>query len=152
MNRKKNLLKLNVEGCKNNKIFVVVKYKDLMKIDRVSFISEMGKVLIDSANKTTNKKSYVILAAIQLEQAICRSDIKFTVDDVSLTKKYLRNQTQRSNKEYHFGTTGNIFGFGYGAVYSSNYETQYNIGRFAKSKFVNLFIFSYSIFLIDTDT
>ena len=109
-----------------------------MNIDRSSFITETGN-FIDSANRTSNKKGYVILAAVQSEQAIRKSEIKFSVDDVSLAKKYLRNQAQSSNKEYHFGTTDNIFGFGYGPVYSSNSEIQYTIDRFAKSKFINLF-------------
>ena len=145
LNIKKNFIKLNIEGTKNNKIFIVVKYEELMNIDRISFFTETGNV-IESGNKTSNKKGYVILAAVQSEQVIRKSNINFTVDEVSLAKKYLRNQTQSSNKEYHFGTTGNIFGFGYGPVYSSNSETQYTIDRFAKSKFINLFFcFSYII-------
>ena len=145
LNIKKNFIKLNIEGTKNNKIFIVVKYEELMNIDRISFFTETGNV-IESGNKTSNKKGYVILAAVQSEQVIRKSNINFTVDEVSLAKKYLRNQTQSSNKEYHFGTTGNIFGFGYGPVYSSNSETQYTIDRFAKSKFIKLFFcFSYII-------
>ena len=136
-NAKKKLLKLYVEESKSNNIFIVVKYKELMNIDQLSFITEGGNV-IDSVNRTTNKKGYVILAAVQSDQAIRKFEIKFSVDDVSLVKKFLRNQTQSSNKEYHFGTTGNSYGFGYGPVYSSNSETQYTIYRFAKSKFINL--------------
>ena len=133
-NIKKKFLNLNVEGTKNNRIFIVVKYKEVMNIDRLSFFTETGN-LIDSFKLHTNWKGYVILATVQCEQAFRNSTTKFTVDDVSLVNRYLRNQTKSTHKEYYSRTTGNIYGFGYGPVYSSNCKTKYTIDRFATSKF-----------------
>ena len=58
-------------------------------------------------------------------------------EDILLANKYLRNQTQSTNKDYHFDTTGHSYGFGFGPVYLSNNETQHTVDSFAKSRLFN---------------
>ena len=80
--------------------------------------------------------TYQRLATIQCEQILRNNKTILSRDDILVAKKFLRNQTQSTKKDYHFGTSGHIFGFGYGPVYKSNEETKYTIDRFAKSKYI----------------
>ena len=136
---KKTFMKLNVEGTKNNKVFIVLKFKDALEVDKLTYFTETAN-LIDRENYENNTKGYVLLATIQAEPILRQNPAAFTRDDLLIAKKFLRNQTQSSKKDYHFGTTGNIYGFGFGPVYTSNKETQYTIDQFAKSKFVHIII------------
>ena len=43
LNVKKKFMKLNVEGTKNNKIFI--KYEEVMNTDCISFFTETGNVI-----------------------------------------------------------------------------------------------------------
>ena len=138
--KKKSFIKLNVERTKNNKVFIVLKFKDALEIDKLSYFTETGN-LIDRDKYEANTKGYVLLATIQSEPFLRTKSDSFTRDDMLIAKKFLQNQTQSSKTDYHFGTTGNIYGFGYGPVYTSNKDTQYSIDRFAKSKFVCKLIF-----------
>ena len=121
-------------------MFIVLKFKDALEIEKLSYFTETGN-LIDREKHETNTKGYVLLATIQTELLLRTKSDSFTRDDMLIAKKFLRNQTQSSKKDYHFGTTGNIYGFSYGPVYTSNKDTQYSIDRFAKSKFICKLIF-----------
>ena len=117
-----------------------------MKLTKLSFFTETGKV-IEGVNNDINSEGYVVLATIQSEPKIREFENNFILTDITIAKKFLRNQVQSSKKEYHYGTTGHIYGFGYSPVYSSNAETQYTIDRFAKSKY-NLRLISFPLFCI----
>ena len=84
------------------------------------------------------QKGYILLATIQSEPMLRNDPTTLTQDNILIAKKYLRNQTQSSKKDYHFGTTGHIYGFGFGSFYASNNETKYTIDRFAKSKCISI--------------
>ena len=135
-NKKKNY-NLNVEGTKNNKVFILAKFKDMLKVNKLSFVTETGH-LIDIENYDINKKGYIFVAAIQNEPMLRNDPTTLSRDNILLAKKYLRNQTQSSKKDYHFGTTDHIYGFGFGPVYASNNETKYTIDCFAKSKCISI--------------
>ena len=135
MNSKRNFYNLNVDGTKNNKIFIVTKFKDGLKVNKLSFVTESGN-LIDRGCYDINNKGYILLATIQSEQILRNNKNTLSREDILIAKKFLRNQTESTKKDYHFGTSGHIFGFGYGPVYKSNEETKYTIDRFAKSKYI----------------
>ena len=156
-NEKNNNYTLNVEGTKNNKVFLLVRYKDVMADPKLSFFTETGGV-VDSETNMDRTKGYVLLATIQSEPVLRQHNTMICHDDILIAKKFLRNQTQTSKKDYHYGTTGHIYGFGYGPVYSSNPTTKHTVEKFAKSKlsvsltnlFFNIskiFSFIYNVFV-----
>ena len=135
-NKKKNY-NLNVEGTKNNKVFILTKYNDMLKVNKLSFVTETGN-LIHIENYDINKKGYILLATIQNELMLRNDPTTLSRDNILIAKKYLRNQTQSSKKDYHFGTTGHIYGLGFGPIYASNNETKYTIDHFTKSKYISI--------------
>ena len=84
-------------------------------------------------NTLTNDR-YVVLAIIQAEPLLRNISNNIDLDDVQLARKYVKKQVQVSNKDYHYGTTGTIHGFGYGPIYTSNIITRHTIDTFAKSR------------------
>ena len=133
LNHNTKYFNLNIDGTKNKKIILVVRYREVMNNKKLSFFTEIGK-LIDDEKITDKHEGYVILGTIQSEQSLKDLPYQFTADDINLAKKYLRNQVVNSDKTYHFGTTGTIHGFGFGPVYRSNKETKYSVEKFAKSE------------------
>ena len=129
-----------MEGTKNNKVFIVVWYNDIIGGEKLSFFTETGNI-VDSENKFNKTKGYVLLATIQAEPILHKYNDVLTRDDILTANKYLRNQTQSSKKDYHFSTTGHIYDFGYGPVYTSNIETKHTVNKFAKSKYFLLWSF-----------
>ena len=113
----------------------MTKFKDGLKVNKLSFVTESGN-LIDRGCYDINNKGYILLATIQSEQILRNNKNTLSREDILIAKKFLRNQTESTKKDYHFGTSGHIFGFGYGPVYKSNEETKYTIDRFAKSKYI----------------
>ena len=110
-----------------------------MRNEKISFYTETGK-LIEEGKYEENDTGYVILGTIQSEQSLRDLAKTFSVDDLNLSKKYLRNyQVVNSDKKYHFETTGKIYGFGFGPVYRYNPDTKYSIEKFAKSKSLTTF-------------
>ena len=61
-NKKKKNYNLNVEGTKNNKVFIVVQYKDIIGDKKLSFFIEIGNI-VDSENNFDKAKGYVLLVS-----------------------------------------------------------------------------------------
>ena len=114
---------------------MLVKYGDICHLKKNSFFTEVGK-MIQGENAQIKKEGYVVLATFQAEHKLRNLNENINNMDLSVAKKYLRNQVVNSKKDYHFGTTGRIHGFGFGPVYSSNAETGHSIEKFAKSKYL----------------
>ena len=108
-NRKKNLYNLNVDGTKNNKIFILLRYKDVLNNQKLSFLRGQEMWLIVK-QMNIRKKGYVLLATVQVEPILRKNENMLTREDILVTNRFLRNQTQTTKKDYHFGTTGHIFG------------------------------------------
>ena len=64
MNRKKNFLNLIIEGTKNNKMMLLVKFKHIVKHPKITCFTETGKMILHLENNTSNN-GYVVLAIIQ---------------------------------------------------------------------------------------
>ena len=92
--------------------------------------------MIQGENSQINKEGYVILATLQAEHKLRNLNENINNLDLVVAKKDLRNQVANSKKDYHFGTTGRIHGFGFGPVYSSNAETGHSIEKIEKSKYL----------------
>ena len=96
-NEKNNNYTLNVEGTKNNKVFLLVRYKDVMADPKLSFFTETGGV-VDSETNMDRTKGYVLLATIQSEPVLRQHNTMICHDDILIAKKFLRNQTQTSKR------------------------------------------------------
>ena len=107
-NRKKNLYNLNVDGTKNNKIFILLRYKDVLNNQKLSFLRGQEMWLIVK-QMNIRKKGYVLLATVQVEPILRKNENMLTREDILVTNRFLRNQTQTTKKDYHFGTTGHIY-------------------------------------------
>ena len=96
---KKKNYNLNVEGTKNNKVFIVAKYKNMLKVNKLSFITETGN-LIDRENCGINKKGYILLATIQSEPILRNNNpTTLTRYDILIAKKI----PQKSNPKFQEG-------------------------------------------------
>ena len=98
------------------------------------FLQRLAISLKEKTSLPIQRDLYYLLL-YNLYQLLRKNPTSFSRDDILIPQKILRNQTKTSKKEYHFGTTGNIYNFGYGPVYTFNAETQYTIDQFAKSEF-----------------
>ena len=54
------------------------------------------------------------MATLQAEHKLRNLNENINNLDLVVAKKDLRNQVANSKKDYHFGTTGRIHGFGFG--------------------------------------
>ena len=90
-NCKNNFYNLNVDGTKNNKIFVLVKYKDVRENPKLSFFTETGTV-VDHL-QSDNTKGYVLLVTVQVKPRMRKEKTVITQDDILLANRYLQNQT-----------------------------------------------------------
>ena len=111
--RKKGYINLNIEGSMNNKVMVAVRLDNLLAIQKISFFTETGNVIL-MQNQQTDTEGYTILSTIQLMPMMQNLSKKLNVNDLQIAKRFLRNQVVNSKKDYHFGTTGNIYSFGFG--------------------------------------
>ena len=57
---------LNIDGTRNKKVILIVRYSDVMTNDKISFFTETGK-LIDMGKSEEISVGYVILGMIQSE-------------------------------------------------------------------------------------
>ena len=60
--------------------------------------------------------------------------MSFKDQDINLLRKYCVNQIKGNN--FHYGTTGEIYSFGYGPKYSRDPIYKYSVGKFAKKSTV----------------
>ena len=67
-----------------------------------------------------------------------------TEPDFEVAKKYYINQIKQNSGRYHFGTSGTIFGLGYGPKCHRN-EHGHSIDRYSSSKFSNIISYMYYI-------
>ena len=54
-----------MEGTKNNKVFIVVQYKDIIGDNKLSFFIEIGNI-VDSENNFDKAKGYVLLVSFMV--------------------------------------------------------------------------------------
>ena len=122
------------KGLKTTKYLLQFNTKTSLGTKNYHSLQKIGNI-VDSENNFHKTKGYILLATIQAEPILCKYNSVLTRDDILTANKYLRNQTQSSKKDYHFGTKGHIYDFGYGPVYTSNIETKHTVDKFSKSKY-----------------
>ena len=140
-------------------IIIVVKFEDVMRHLNLNFFTEIGQLMVEN-DIHLNTKGYVVLGTIQFEEHFEKMPNLISPEDLKIAQKYFYNQTKNNSADYHFGTTGSIFSFGYGPRYSKNPKTQHSIDRLANSEqekkncyiFVKLPILLNYIYFLNTET
>lgn len=126
-------MNLQLESVRQKWVMILVRFKDVMFNSKLCFFSESG-LLIENENLSSNEGGYVVLAAIYKDQKLVNQKNSFDDNELLLSKRFFYNQTQGSNKEYHFRTSGTIHSFGYGAMYHRNPVTGHSIDKFSTSE------------------
>ena len=139
---KKKYINLHPENTANNRIVILVPFKEVLDNQGLSFFTEIGNS-IKKENLHLNNEGYVILGTIQANKMFRQTLVSFSIYELNLTKFFCYNQTNKNRNNHHFGTTGAIHSFGYGPMYNLNPETKHSIDKFANRKF---FIFYYYFF------
>ena len=75
----------------NNKVMVAVRLDDLLAIQKKSFFTETGNVILPQ-DQRTDTEGYGILATIQLEPMMRNLSKNLNVYDLQIAKGFLRNQ------------------------------------------------------------
>ena len=147
---KENYWILNVSNTPTNTIFILVRLKDIFHIPKVQYHTVLGKRIYKYDVDKDRDYCYVLLAMIHEDKKIRTSPSIIESNDLHLMKYYLRNQIATTTKNYHFNTTGIIYGFGYGPKSNRN-EYGHSVCRFANSKsnFLIFFYLNLILMLID---
>ena len=83
-----------------------------------------------------------MLATIHIQKKWHSKDIVMTESRLQLVKKFYINQIKSNHGVYHFGTSGTIYGLGYGPKFHRN-KFGHSIDRYSNSKSFTFFIFEY---------
>ena len=131
----------NLKPCctKRNMIFVLIAIYEVMYMDYLIFFTEMGD-MISQTGIDKNRHGYVLLAAIKVQKIWQKKDILITDERYELVNKFYFNQIKQNQGTYHFGTSGKIFGLGYGPKFRKN-EHGHSINRYSNSKFFSFTIY-----------
>ena len=114
--------------------FYLAEIQGCSQWSKIIFFYRGGKCSWSWNWQNIKKKGYDLLATVQVEPILRKNENVLTHEDILVTSRYLQKQTKTTKTDYHFGTTGHIYGFGYGPIYSSNQKTQHTVDKFAKSK------------------
>lgn len=141
---------LNPSNTLTNSIYIVIRLRDVAHIPKVQYHTAFGKMIPKSDLDMDRGYCYVLLSVIHVEKKVRNSQSFIEQNDLQLLKRYLRNQISTTTKNYHFKTSGIIYGFGYGPKSNRN-EYGHSVCRFATSKFNN-FICLYFVYFIYTNS
>ena len=133
LSSKSRYMNLQLDSIKQKWVMILVRFKDVMWNSKLCFYSETG-FLIENEKLSSNEGGYVVLVTVFKDQKLVNQEYSFNENELLLSKKYFYNQTQGSNKEYHFRASGTIHSFGYGAMYHRNPITGHTINQFANSE------------------
>ena len=122
----------NPASTKRNIIFVVVAMHEMIHIDNLIFYTEKGE-MIPGLSVNTNRHGYVLLAFIKLDKSWKNQNILMTENRSQIANKFYINQIKQKQGNYHFGTSGIIYGLGYGPKCHRN-EHGHSVDRYSNSK------------------
>ena len=92
---------------KNYHIFILAAIHEMNGIDLI-FFTEIGE-LIPNSCLDTNRHGYVLLSCIQIKKWKAEN-ILMTERHLEIAEKFYINQIKQKHGNYHFGTSGTIYG------------------------------------------
>ena len=120
---------VRIDQIPGKKLFILVNLKAVKDVHSLTFFDELGS-RIEESEIDKFEKSYVLLAVITKKDTNKKKEISIDTSDVQLANKLWVNQI-KSDKSFHFDTTGKIFGLGFGPKYCIDDTTNLSIGQFA---------------------
>lgn len=141
--RKGNLWILNPNNTPTNSIYVIIRLQDIFHIEKVQYHTESGEMISKFDLDINRDHCYVLLSLIHTKKNSINSSSLVDEKEITLMNRFLRNQILQTNGNYHFKTTGTIYGMGYGPKSNRN-EYGHSVCRFANGEYISLnYFFSY---------
>ena len=112
----------------------MVRLRDIASIPKLQFHTELGKMINKYQLYTEKHQCFVLLSIIFVDKSRQNMKSMITNEDLPLMKRFLINQITSKKGNYHYKTTGTIYGLGYGPKSNKN-EFGHSIGKFANCKF-----------------
>ena len=124
----------NLKPCctKCNTIYILIGLHEVKHIENVMFFTELGELVLRE-NLNLQRHGYILLAAMQVSKQWQKNEILITDERYDLIKRYYVNQVKQNHNTYHFGTSGTIFGLGYGPKCHRN-KDGHSIDRYSNSE------------------
>ena len=129
---------IDINRTEGNTVFLVVHLKYMEGMKHLTYFTEKGSILLTPHNDFS-QDGYVLLATIKFNQDWKDMSHIFTPEDFNIIKSFCNNQIRGTSKGYHFGTSGEIYSFGYTPTYSKNLMTGHSVNRYADSKLNYIF-------------
>ena len=132
MNKKGKYANLKPSSTKGNVIYVLVAIQEVIHLDNLVFFTEKGE-MIPCSSMDGDRRGYVLLALIKVKKIWQNRDILMPQSKHELIKKFYINQIKNGSGSYHYGTSGTIYGLGYGPKFHKN-QHGHSIDRYSTSK------------------
>ena len=116
VNRKEKYRNLNVSFSKHNVVFILIAINEICYMENLMFLTEKGD-MISHSKLNNNRRGYVFIAAIRVTKSSQNKQALLTEERFNIVSKFYINQIKQSQGTYHFGTSGTIYGLGYGPKY-----------------------------------
>ena len=134
--KKQNECVLNPSTTSRNTIFIVIRLADLQHIKKIQFHTELGDMIEKYDVDIHRVQCYVIISIILVNKEMHKQESIIIDEDLPLLKHFFINQIAIKKGNYHFVTTGIIYGLGYGPKSNRN-EFGHSVCKFSNSKFPN---------------
>ena len=131
--KKQNECVLNPSTTSRNTIFIVIRLADLQHIKKIQFHTELGDMIEKYDVDIHRVQCYVIISIILVNKEMHKQESIIIDEDLPLLKRFYINQIAIKKGNYHFDTTGTIYGLGYGPKSNRN-EFDHSVCKFANSK------------------
>ncbi len=129
---------IDINQTADNKVFFVIHLKYMDGIKYFSYFTKKGSV-IEARHMDFMRDGYVLLATIKFNQDWKDMSHIFSPEDFEIVKTYCNNQIRSASKGYLFGTSSEIYSFGYMPTYSKNPITSDTVNCYADSKLHSFF-------------
>ena len=133
--QKENKWFLNPSTTKYSSIYFMVRLSNMISLDKLEFHTEQGHMISDYDVRFQKNQCYILLAIIHIDKTNQKSHPLILNEDLDLMKRFYINQIAIKKGNYHFNTTGTIYGLGYGPKSNRN-EFGHSVCKFANSKFL----------------
>ena len=146
LNKKGKYRNVNVSSSKRNVVFILIAIHEISYMENLIFFTEKGD-MITQLNLDGSRQGYVLIAVVKVTKSWQKKKILLSEERFNLTSRFYINQIKQTHGAYHFGTSGTIYGLGYGPKCHRN-QFGHSIDRYSTSKylFFVLYIYHYNTF------
>ena len=118
--KKQNESVLSPSTTSRNTMFIVVCLADLQHIKKLQFHTQLGHMIEKYDVDVNRDRCYVILSIILVNKEMHKHESIIIGEDLPLLESFYINQIAIKKGNYHFDTTGTIYGLGCGPKSNRN--------------------------------